>query len=135
MTAPNTFNKTIMVVEDNDILREGLVTIIRHAGYQVLAFADGQPALDFLDTGHQPDLVILDMLMPVVDGWQFLRAVQQWPTPAKFPIIIITGAVLGEEWPEAHGCAGFLHKPFEGNTAPCRDQTLLGEVIRFSARH
>lgn len=123
MTIKNASHKTIMVVEDNDITREGLVNILRREGLQVVAFEDGQPALDYLDAGHRPDLIVLDMLMPVVDGWHFLRTMQKWPAPLSIPIIVITGAVLGEKWPEAHGCAGFLPKPFEGSQ-------LLAEIKR-----
>jgi CheY-like chemotaxis protein len=100
-------NTTILVVEDNDLSREGLTVALRKEGYAVVPVRHGQEALDYLKAGPTPDLILLDMLLPVLDGWHFLQKV----SPPSVPIIIATGTILTREWATTHGCAGFLRKP------------------------
>ena len=96
---------------------------LRQAGYAVRPAADGREALDRLRHGPAPDLILLDMLMPVLDGWHFLgRLKQEGPQPPP-PILIVTGTILTREWAESHGCCGFLRKPTE-------PEELLEEVRR-----
>jgi two-component system chemotaxis response regulator CheY len=114
---------TILVVEDNDICREGLAIVLRHEGYEVIAVRDGQEALNVLRAGPAPELILLDMLMPVLDGWSFLQEMAQYP---PIPIIITTGTILTPEWAACHGCFGFLRKPIETDD-------LLAEVKRCLA--
>jgi CheY-like chemotaxis protein len=115
--------RTLLVVEDNDVAREGLAAVLRHEGYQVLVAANGEEALALVRTGPRPDLILLDLVMPVSDGWSFLnRCLGEGPKP-PVPIIVATGTVLTREWVEAMGCQGFLTKPIE--TAP-----LLAELRR-----
>ena len=104
--------RTLLVVEDNDVSREGLAVVLRRAGYHVVPAANGEEALRLLRAGPPPDLILLDMLMPVLDGWHVLERLQQEST--RPPVILTTAAgVLSREWAEAHGCAGFLRKPVE----------------------
>ncbi len=111
-----------MVVEDNDLSREELALTLRKAGYEVISVHHGREALDYLEVGPSPDLILLDMLMPVLDGWHFL---QKSPHPSA-PIIITTSTILTREWATAHGCAGFLRKPIS-------TEELLAEVHRCLA--
>ncbi len=104
--------RVILVVEDNDVSREGFANVLRRAGYGVMLAADGREASNLLQSGESPDLVLLDMLMPVLDGWQFLKWRAARPQPAV-PVIITTGTNLSSEWARDHGCQGFLRKPIE----------------------
>jgi CheY-like chemotaxis protein len=108
-----------MLVEDNDLSREQMALMLRKEGYRVIPVRHGQEALDYLHAGPTPDLILLDMLLPILDGWRFL---QKAPRPAP-PIIITTGTILTREWATTHGCAGFLHKPIS-------TEDLLTEVHR-----
>jgi CheY-like chemotaxis protein len=112
---------TLLVVDDNDVAREGAAAILRKAGYYVALAANGQEALDLLRSHPRPDLVLLDMLMPVLDGWQFLRRLEREGPPV--PVLITTATILTPEWAQSKGCRGFLRKPFEGDA-------LLAEVRR-----
>jgi CheY-like chemotaxis protein len=113
---------TILVVEDNDVSREGLAVVLRRAGYRVIPAANGGEALAALRSEPPPDLILLDMFMPVVDGWHFLDRLRH--EAVHPPVILTTGAaVLSREWAEAHGCAGFLRKPVDS-------AALLDEVAR-----
>lgn len=105
--------KQILVVEDNAVTRENLVVLLQREGFQVLGVANGRRALDHLESGERPDVILLDMLLPVLDGWKFLEELRNWSKPLRIPIIVTTGTILTREWAMTHGCAGFIHKPFE----------------------
>jgi CheY-like chemotaxis protein len=104
-------DRLILVVEDDALAREGLNLLLQAEGYQVAVAANGKEALDWLRKGSRPDLVLLDMLMPVLDGWHFLKSLQQNRLLAGTPIIITTSTPLSLEWAHDHACAGFLKKP------------------------
>lgn len=112
----------LLLIEDNEITREGMCAVLRQAGFEVVPSADGRQALDFLAAGEQPDLMLLDMLMPGVDGWAVLKEVRA--QDYRFPVLIVTGSILTKEWALSHGCPGFLHKPIETDA-------LLNEVNRL----
>ena len=119
--------KTILVVEDDPIAREGLNVILRRDGYEVVLAGNGEEALAALHR-QRPDLILLDMLMPVLDGWHFLQRVQEKALPAHTPVVVATSStVISREWAQAHGCAGFLRQPVEPDE-------LLREVRRCLAR-
>ena len=106
-------------MEDNEVTREGVAIVLRRAGYEVVLTANGEEALNHLRTGLWPALILLDMLMPVLDGWHFLERLPQ-PRPR---ILIMTGTILTREWAEDNGCCGFIRKPIE-------PKALLEEVRR-----
>jgi two-component system chemotaxis response regulator CheY len=95
--------------------------LLSDEGYAVLSAADGAEALDQVQQ-HHPDLILLDMLMPVVDGWGFARGYGQLPGP-KAPIIV-TAATRSEERAGEIGAAGYCSKPFS-----------VPELLRSVAHH
>src|SRR5579871_2730002 len=103
--------KTVLVVEDNDITREGLAIVLRQASFKVTLAGNGEQALASLRESR-PDVVLLDMVMPVLDGWHFLQQVKAENVP-DLPIIIVTATVLTREWAQQQGCCGFIRKPIE----------------------
>jgi CheY-like chemotaxis protein len=115
--------KTVLVVEDDASAREWLTALLRERGYRVEVAVNGRQALERLRAGPRPDLVLLDMLMPVLDGWLFLRILRREEKPPPVPIIVATGTILTREWAQDHDCQGFVRKPFDA-------EPLLGEVRR-----
>src|SRR5262249_52208790 len=112
MPPETTPGRTTLVVEDDAAIREGFAAGLRREGFTVLVAENGQEALDYLARGPLPDLILLDMLMPVLDGWHFLKLVKQIDRAASTPILVITGAIcLTREWATAQGCDGFVRKP------------------------
>ena len=105
----------ILVVEDNPVASEQFAAVLAGQGYDVVAARDGQAALEFLAANPPPDLILLDLGMPVLDGWQFLNLLPQ----PHAPVIVTTSTTP----PEPEGCAGFLRKPVE-------TEELLAEVRR-----
>ena len=100
----------ILVVDDDPDLREFLRLVLTSMGFEVTSAANGREALDDMD-GHDPDLILLDMKMPVMDGWEFCRALEG--RDARPPIVVLTAA------PDPAGRAAEVHaedwlgKPFE----------------------
>jgi CheY-like chemotaxis protein len=107
---------TILVVDDSPDCRAGLELLLGRRGFRVLLAADGQQALECIRAGVVPDLILLDMLLPVVDGFTFLERRQAAQATRPVPVIIMTGMALGKEWAWEHGCAGFVKKPIDNVT-------------------
>ena len=106
--------RTILIVDDDPITREGLRSILEKEGYPVAVADDGSAALSYLNGHPSPSLILLDMMMPTVDGWQFLATLQQNPTWTEIPVIISTAmGVASSEWAESLGAVGLLKKPFD----------------------
>jgi two-component system, chemotaxis family, chemotaxis protein CheY len=90
----------VLIVENDDSLREGAAELLEENGYEVLCARDGLEGLATLrqiESGHLPDLILLDLWMPRMDGWQFKAAVKQVPAFAKIPIVVFTADRLSED--------------------------------------
>jgi two-component system response regulator MprA len=103
---------TVLIVEDHAVTRAGLTTLLGEQGYDVATAAHGRAALDLLRGGLNPDVVLLDMLLPELDGWKFLPELRKTPQ-GSVPVIVMSGIGLSQEWAKAAGCADFLRKPFD----------------------
>lgn len=114
----------ILVIDDDTDLREFLRLMLTSMGFEVTTAANGQEALEFME-GHDPDLILLDMKMPVMDGWEFCRALEG--RDSRPPIVVLTAAPdPADRAAEAHA-DGWLGKPFEY-------ADLEATVRRFAAR-
>ena len=96
--------RTVLVVEDNSIEREGLAAILRQEGYDAVVSANGKEALERLRSKPRPDVLLLDMMMSEVDGWQLLRMLRSHPELLAVPVIIVTGLEIANlEWARSLG--------------------------------
>jgi CheY-like chemotaxis protein len=82
----------VMVVEDDEDIRISLKELLEDDGYNTLLAANGREALDYLEQGTKPCLIFLDLMMPVMDGWQFRREQQKNESLKKIPVAVITAA-------------------------------------------
>jgi CheY-like chemotaxis protein len=83
----------IMIVEDNQSIRDMLIECLSDEGHDVVGAKHGQQALDELRTHRPlPDLILLDVAMPVMNGWEFLTAWEQHAELADIPIVMLTGS-------------------------------------------
>lgn len=105
--------ETVLVVEDNDDLRENLAFFIQLQGFEVLTASNGQEALHMIQQNGPPCLILLDLMMPVMDGWALRAELLKDPTSAQVPVVLLSGIGDIEREARALKAAGFLSKPFE----------------------
>jgi CheY-like chemotaxis protein len=113
MTTQPQGGKTILVVEDDDATREALGLILGAQGFGVLRAANGQEALVLMRAGPQPDLILLDLMMPIMDGWQFRREQTQDPSLSAIPVVVLSADGNVRQKAAALRADGYLQKPFE----------------------
>ncbi|HLY28269.1 MAG TPA: response regulator [Aggregatilineales bacterium] len=107
--------QTILVVEDNEDLRENAVLVLGLEGYNVFSAIDGQDALELLNSGKfQPDLIVSDIAMPRLDGYAFFNAVHAMPAWRAIPFIFLTarGSKHDIRFGKELGVDDYLVKPF-----------------------
>ncbi len=80
----------ILVVDDDPDIRESLREVLEDEGHATVTVTNGREALDYLRSGKRPCVILLDLMMPVMDGWQFRREQKQDPSIADIPLIVIT---------------------------------------------
>jgi CheY-like chemotaxis protein len=104
---------TILLAEDDLEIRDVVQDLLEEIGCDVIPARTGKQALDFLsnDPRSPPDIVILDLMMPLVTGWQVLEAIQRDPALAAVPVVILTAAT--QDRPS--GVAALLQKPFQAD--------------------
>ena len=101
----------ILVVEDDDDIRDSIKELLEEEGYSIDTAANGQQALARIRGAGVPQLILLDLMMPVMDGWQFQRELRQDPECAQIPVIVISASKFSRERVEADA---FISKPLDG---------------------
>ena len=105
----------ILVVEDDRATREALRGVLRDAGYEVMAAEDGATALGAMDSTRTPDLVLLDLNMPHLDGKGFLDCLRARPESTDTPVVVVTGMPKPTVSDRSDGVR-IVRKPFDVNT-------------------
>ena len=105
--------KKILIVEDDQDLRQVLKVHLELLGYDSILAVNGKEAVD-LATSQVPDLILMDLTMPVMDGLQATRLIREHPNTQATPIIAMTARVTSENKIEClqSGCDGHIAKPF-----------------------
>ncbi len=101
----------ILVVEDNDDVREMMAVTLELEGHEVSTAINGRDALNKLHAGHKPCLILLDLMMPVMNGWEFRRALDRDPDLRDVPVVVVSAAT-GEMTHNAEAVA-YLPKPID----------------------
>jgi CheY-like chemotaxis protein len=115
MTQTQTRHKLILVVDDNFVLSEILSTLLGADGFRVCSAGDGQEALECLRGREKPDLIILDLMLPIKDGFAFLKERQKDPALASIPAVVVSGAGDYREQVAALGAVAYLPKPVDSS--------------------
>ena len=115
MTTPPSGNDvetraTILVIDDDDDIREVLATVLDEAGFRVVTAANGREGLERLREDPQPDVILLDLMMPEMDGYQFRAEQQRDPALRAIPTLIVTAGTVTSRV-EALGAEAILRKP------------------------
>jgi CheY-like chemotaxis protein len=111
----------VLVVEDDEDIRDVLATVLHESGYSVIIAKNGEEALQRLRTGTcRPCVILLDLWMPVMDGWQFREEQRKDSSLAGIPVV----ALSGDREAQAFDTAAYLSKPVQFNQ-------LVSTVERF----
>jgi len=119
--------KKILVAEDNECNRRLVTDILRHYGYVVIQANDGRQALELADQ-HDPDLILMDMQMPVMDGFEAIKQLRINAKTAGIKIIAITSFAMSEEKKLilATGVDKYMAKPIDTRKLPKVVRQMLG---------
>ena len=101
----------ILIVDDDESIRQIVHMCLSDEGYQVVEASNGQAALALVED-FQPSLILLDLRMPVMDGWEFARRYHALPGP-HVPIVAFVAALNAEQECADLPTAGILNKPFD----------------------
>src|SRR5262250_420491 len=104
----------VLLVEDNEASRDGLSRHLRRKGYEVLLAIDGRQGVD-VARAEGPDLILMDMSLPVLDGWEATRQLKAAPVTKAIPIIALTAHAMSGDREKAleAGCNDYDSKPIE----------------------
>jgi two-component system, cell cycle response regulator DivK len=117
----------ILLVEDNEMNRDMLSRRLERKGFQVIMAVDGQQGID-LATSEGPDLILMDMDLPIIDGWEATRRVKTGENTRGIPVIALTAhAMVGDrDKALASGCDDYDTKPVDFPRLLGKIETLLG---------
>ena len=126
----------VLLVEDNELNRDMLSRRLARKGYEVVIAVDGQQGVD-LAASAAPDVILMDMSLPVLDGWEATRRLKADPATARLPVIALTAhAMSGDrERAIAAGCDDYDTKPIELPRLLGKIEALLGGAAPGAAAH
>jgi CheY-like chemotaxis protein len=116
--------RPILVVDDDEVILSTVEFTLSDEGYPVMTAPDGAAALDLVEQ-QPPELILLDMKMPIMDGWAFARAYRDQPGPHA-PIVVMTAAADAARRAADIGANGYLAKPFDLEDL----LTVVGRMLR-----
>jgi two-component system, cell cycle response regulator DivK len=119
----------ILLVEDDEMNRDMLSRRLMKRGYDVVIATDGQQGVE-MALREDPDIVLMDMSLPVIDGWTATRALKEDPATAGIPIIALTAHAMSgdEEKARSAGCDDFDTKPVELKRLLVKIEALIGRA-------
>ncbi len=118
----------VLIVEDDRDIRQAFAQTLEEEGFSAAQARHGREALELLRSALVPKLILLDLMMPVMDGWQFRIEQRRDPKLAEIPVVVVSADGSVQERLETMGVAGFLKKPVAFDD-------LLDIVRRFCAAH
>ncbi|MET0341410.1 MAG: response regulator [Polyangiales bacterium] len=121
-------SSVVALIEDDDDIREALESLLSHAGYRVLPYASAETALREMEGGRHPDLILLDLMMPGMNGWQFRVEQRKRPALTDIPVIALSADV--SPYAAAIDANAYLKKPVDFD----RLCTVIEQIILASER-
>ena len=117
----------ILLVEDNEMNRDMLSRRLTRNGYDIVIAVDGQEGINKA-ASEMPNLILMDMSLPVVDGWEATRRIKADPTTQKIPVIALTAHAMAQDKEKAlsAGCDDFDTKPVDIQRLMGKIQALIG---------
>jgi len=121
--------KTILIVDDEQDIRDVIKITLAEDGFKVLEAANGKAAIESAKQ-KKPDLIIMDIMMPGIDGLAASKIIKEDPETANIPIIILSAFLSEEKNKYVQGIAGFISKPFKPEDLIAEIQDILKETDR-----
>jgi len=118
---------TVLVVEDDGDIRDELADVIEDSNYRTIRAANGAVALQKLRGGPRPCVILLDLMMPVMDGREFLAAQQSDAALKEIPVVVLSAHIDGARGGPQMSAAAFLKKPIDL-------AELLSTIARFCGK-
>jgi two-component system, cell cycle response regulator DivK len=130
MTSCATMSKTILVVEDQEDNRQILRDLLASAGFRMIEAWDGKQALT-VARSQQPDLILMDIQLPILDGYEATRAIKRDPELKHIPIIAVTSYALSGDETRAReaGCDAYVAKPYSTRHLLAKIGQLLEQAL------
>ena len=121
---------TVLVVEDNEPSRDALARRLERRGYHVIAAADGAEAVALARSG-KPDLILMDLGLPIIDGWEATRQLKADSSTKDIPIIVLSAHAMSSDRERALAAGGddFDTKPVRFQQLLVKIESLLAKVI------
>ena len=118
---------SVLIVDDSKTVLHALQVILEQGGYKTLTAMEGDTALDVART-HKPDVVLMDVVMPGMNGFQATRAISKDPSTQDIPVVLISGSeqLTEKAWGMRLGAKGFLAKPIQRGPLFTTIESLLG---------
>jgi two-component system, cell cycle response regulator DivK len=118
----------VLLVEDNEESRDGLARHLRRKGYEILLAVDGRQGMD-VARAEAPDLILMDMSLPVLDGWEATRQLKADAATRGIPVIALTAHAMAGDRERAleAGCDDYDTKPIEFPRLLTKIESLLGK--------
>ncbi len=113
----------VMSIDDDEAVRSIVETVLKMDGHEVVGAADGEAALRLMSVGLAPSVVLLDLMMPRVSGWDVLAAMARLPALEKVPVLVLTALDDASDLPPKYHV---LHKPVEADVLRERVRELEG---------
>jgi len=119
---------TILIVEDSPLNRKLVETVLKQHGYRLLVAEDGQAGVE-VALRERPDLILMDVMMPVMNGYDATRRLKDHRETTRIPIVALTASAMPYERDQAlnAGCDGYISKPIDTRAFP-------GQVKQFLNR-
>jgi CheY-like chemotaxis protein len=108
--------RRVLVVDDDVDIRETLTLVLEDEGYAVASASNGEEALAWLRANVRPNVILLDLMMPVMDGQEFRAEQRNDPELAQIPVIVITASGNAKDRVRSMGVAGMIQKPLALDT-------------------
>jgi CheY-like chemotaxis protein len=113
MAFTNQARDHVLIVEDDKTARDTLCNVLESEGYPADAVANGREAINYLHRNHHPCLILLDLMMPVMNGWEFRHQQRHDPALARIPVVVCSGVGDIQQEVLLIGAEGCLQKPID----------------------
>ena len=105
--------KAVLVIEDDPDTKDAICGLLEYSGYSAMGVSNGREAIDFLKTHSAPSVIVLDLMMPVMNGWEFRDLQAADEGLSKIPVVVISASGVPSHLVHSKGTIDYIPKPFD----------------------